>query len=142
MMDSAYPVALRQEEGEIVATSRDLPELLTFGANTAEALASAEDALVVVVLSYVEKGLDLPEPSPLRKGEHLVHLPAPVAAKLSVWRAFLAAGISKSELARRMGLKESEVRRILDPNYGTKLDKLDAAARALGLRLVVRAEAA
>src|SRR3989304_337447 len=59
-----------------------------------------------------------------------------VAAKLAVLESFVAAGISKSELARRLGKDEKEVRRILDPKHPTKLPALTAALRALGKRLV------
>ena len=41
-----------------------------------------------------------------------------------------------------MGRSETEVRRILDPHRGTKIDQLDEAARALGGRLVIHFEAA
>lgn len=141
-MQNAYPVFVQSDDGDLVVRSRDLPELLTFGHDEAEALANAAEALEVVALTYVEKGLPLPSPSKPQEGERLVYLSAPVAAKLAVWQAFVASGLSKSELARRMGVAEGEVRRILDPDYGSKLDKLDLAARALGMRLVVSAEAA
>lgn len=141
-MRSAYPVALAEEEGNIVVRSRDLPELLTFGDDQADALVNAEDALEVVLLSYAEKAMPIPEPSQSAPGEHLVFVSAQVGAKLAVIEAFRAAGISKSELARRMGVAEGEVRRVLDPDYGSKLDKLELAARALGRRLVVALEEA
>jgi antitoxin HicB len=57
--------------------------------------------------------------------------------KLAVLEAFGAAGISKSELARRLGKDEKEVRRMLDPRHPTKLPALTAVLRALGKRLVV-----
>jgi antitoxin HicB len=139
---NAYPVALTDVDGTFVVRSRDLPQFVAFGANAADALANAEEALVVTLLSYMEKAMAIPVPRPAKPGEHFVYLPAPVAAKLTVWQAFQRSGLSKSELARRMGVAETEVRRILDPDYGSKLDKLDAAARALGARLVVRLETA
>src|SRR5580658_5670691 len=73
------------------------------------------------------------------KGRRLVDVAvAPdVAAKLAVLEAFAAAGISKSELARRIDKDEKEVRRILNPRHPTKLPALTAALRALGKRLVV-----
>ncbi|NJL08185.1 MAG: helix-turn-helix domain-containing protein, partial [Methylacidiphilales bacterium] len=54
-----------------------------------------------------------------------------------VWRAWRASGLSKVELARLMGVAETEVRRILDPEHATKLATLEAAARALGHRITV-----
>jgi antitoxin HicB len=40
-------------------------------------------------------------------------------------------------LAKKLGVRETEIRRMLDPDHGTKLDRLDRAMRALGRRLVV-----
>jgi antitoxin HicB len=69
-------------------------------------------------------------------------LPAQLAAKASVYAAWKRAKITKVDLARRLGRNEVEVRRILNPRYGTKLDQLEEAAKALGGRLVVEFEAA
>jgi antitoxin HicB len=97
----------------------------------------AEEALSLVLLTYLERGMPLPKPR--AKGRKLVEIAvAPeVAAKLAVLEAFKDARISKSELARRIGKDEKEVRRILDPKHATKLPVLTAALRALGKRLVV-----
>ena len=97
----------------------------------------AEEALGLVLLNYLERGKPLPKPR--AKGRDLVDISvAPdVAAKLAVLESFAAAGITKTELARRIGKDEKEVRRILDPKHPTKLPALTAALRALGKRLVV-----
>jgi antitoxin HicB len=42
------------------------------------------------------------------------------------------AGISNSELARRMRLDEKEARRILDPHHPTKLPRIEEALSVLG----------
>lgn len=134
----AYAIRITPDGyGEFDAICRDLPQLVTGGRTEAEALASAADALEVVIAGHIDENEDLPSPSPAEPGEHLVLIPAALAAKLAVWRAWKAAGISKTELARRMSVAEGEVRRILDPNHSTKLERLDEAARALGARLVV-----
>jgi antitoxin HicB len=123
--------------GNIVVTFPDVPEVVTQGRGEADARAMAEEALGLVLLSYLVRGKLLPKPR--AKGHNLVDIAvAPdVAAKLAVLESFAAAGISKSELARRIGKDEKEVRRILDPKHLTKLPALTAALRALGKRLVV-----
>ena len=136
-MKTAFPVRLTPLEDEVIVTCRDLPEVVTSGRNEAEALEMAEDAIDVAVSFAIDDGIEVPEPSEPQIGETLVNLPAQTAAKLAVWRAFLAAGISKSELARRLGVGENEARRILSPRYRTKLDRLEEAARALGARIVI-----
>jgi antitoxin HicB len=136
-MKTGYAVQLTSTDGEIVVSCRDLPEVVTSGASESEALEMAEDAIDVVVSAAIDEGLAVPEPTAAKKGEYIVSLPAQTAAKLAVWRAFVAAGITKAELARRLGVGENEVRRILSPRYRTKLDRLEEAARALGTRLVI-----
>jgi antitoxin HicB len=121
----------------LVVSFPDVPEAITQGRDMADARAMAEEALGLVLLAYLERGMPLPKPR--ARGRHLVEIAvAPdVAAKLAVLESFVAAGITKSELARRLGKDEKEVRRILDPKHATKLPALTAALRALGKRLVV-----
>jgi antitoxin HicB len=46
--------------------------------------------------------------------------------------------ITRTELARRLGLQENAVRRLLDLDHRSHLDQLDRALAALGKRLEVR----
>jgi antitoxin HicB len=121
----------------VVVTFPDVPEVITQGRGQADARAMAEEALGLALLAYLECGKPLPKAR--AKGRDLVEISvAPdVAAKLAVLESFAAAGITKSELARRIGKDEKEVRRILDPKHPTKLPALTVALRALGKRLVV-----
>lgn len=99
--------------------------------------ALAADAIAAIVEHRIKEEEDLPEPSAAQPGEHLIALPAQLAAKAAVYRAWKASGLRKTELARMLGRNEGEVRRILDPKHGTKLAQLDEAARALGGSLAV-----
>ena len=56
--------------------------------------------------------------------------------------AMSEAGITKVQLAKRLGVDEKEVRRLLDPHYGSKLPRIAQAIAALGRRLVIGLEAA
>jgi antitoxin HicB len=128
------------DEHGFVVSFPDVPEAITQGDDMADALAMAEEALGLALLTYPQRGMKLPRAK--TKGLTPV-APAPdVSAKLAVLEAFLAADISKSEFARRLGKDEKEVRRILDPTHATKLRPLTEALRALGQRLVVGVEAA
>ena len=123
--------------GNIVVTFPDVPEVVTQGRGDADARTMAEEALGLVLLTYLARGKTLPKPR--ARGRDLVDIAVmpDVAAKLAVLESFAAAGITKTELARRIGKDEKEVRRILDPKHPTKLPALTAALRALGKRLVV-----
>lgn len=137
MILNSYGVSIHEEDGDFVVQCRDLPEVVTSGNSFAEALDLAADAVEVVVLKRIEDELDLPEPSPAEAGEQAIVLPAHLSAKAAVYRAWKASGLRKTELARRMNRNEIEVRRILDPRHGTKLDQLAEAAHALGQQLVI-----
>jgi antitoxin HicB len=137
-----YGASITRERGDFVVSVRDLPEVVTSGSTQEEALELAADAIEVIVEGRLAYNEAVPLPSRIRKREHAVSLPAHLAAKAAVYTAWKDAGVSKSELARRLRRNETEVRRILDPHHGTKLDQLEEAARALGGRLVVSFEAA
>jgi antitoxin HicB len=128
------------DEGAIVVTFPDVPEAITEGDTRADALTMAEDALGVALLAYAD--LKRPLPEARDHGLMPIAVAADVAAKLAVIEAFTASGLTKSDLARRLGVHESEVRRILNPRHATKLQRLVQTLRALGHRLVVRTEAA
>ncbi|SHO64131.1 antitoxin HicB [Pseudoxanthobacter soli DSM 19599] len=136
-----YPVALERDPGgKLQVFARDVPELVTSAWSEAEALEMAADALEVALGSYPIADRDFPPASAPLPGEHLVAPPPAAAAKFVVIAAWRAAGIRKTDLAERLGLAETEVRRILDPDRRTKLERLDEAARALGKRIVIGIE--
>ena len=69
----------------------------------------------------------------------MVRVPAPALsqAKLRVYAAPRAAGITKSELARRLKSSRSQVDRLLDITHHSKLDQIKAAFAAIGKRLAI-----
>ncbi len=136
-----YPVLLTPaEEGGYVVTCRDLPQLVTQGDTEQEALEQAGDAMDEVFATYMVEGMEFPEPSKAKRREHLVAPPAETVAKAALFVAMRQAGISKLQLARRLGIDEKEVRRLLDPHYGSKLPRIAQAISALGQRLVIGLE--
>jgi len=136
-----YPVLLTPaDEGGYVVTCRDLPELVTQGESIDHALEQAADAMDEVFATYLTEGLDLPPPSKARRREHLVAPPAEAVAKAALYVAMRQAGISKVQLAKRLGVDEKEVRRLLDPHYGSKLPRIAKAISLLGQRLVIGLE--
>jgi antitoxin HicB len=139
MKTYAYRAAFEpgDRRGAIVVSFPDVPEAVTQGRSETDARAMAEEALGLVLLAYLKRGKPLPKPRARSRNLVEIAVAPDVAAKLAVLESFAAAGITKSELARRIGKDEKEVRRILDPKHPTKLPALTAALRALGKRLVV-----
>ncbi|UFW80004.1 type II toxin-antitoxin system HicB family antitoxin [Rhizobium sp. SU303] len=128
-----------EKEGGFTVTFADVPEAITEGDDMADARAMAADALGVILLTYLEMGRALPEPT---AGETMIAPEPEIAMKIAVIETFREAGISRSELARRIGKDEKEARRLLDPDVITKLPMLVSALRAMGKRLVIGLEAA
>jgi antitoxin HicB len=136
-----YPVLLiPAEEGGYVVTCRDLPQLVTQGDDEQDALAQAADAMDEVFATYMIEGIDFPEPSKAKRREHVVAPPAETMAKAALYVAMREAGITKTQLAKQLGVDEKEVRRLLDPHYGSKLPRIAHAVSVLGQRLVIGLE--
>ena len=67
----------------------------------------------------------------------MVPVPLWIAGKLALYLAMIERGVNNSELARRLGVRETVVRRMLDPDHDTKSEKIQAALEVPGKRIVV-----
>jgi len=140
MLTFTYPVRLTPDklDGGFVVTCRDVAEAITQGDSVEEALREAEDCLDEAMHARMLNDMEIPQPTDAETGEYLVSVPVGTALKLSVYLAMREDHVSKSELARRMGVDEKEVRRALDPRHPTKAPRLEHALHALGRRVEVR----
>ena len=132
-----YPVVLTPDEGSVLVTFPDVPEAITFGEDTDEALLHAVDALETALSFYVEARKPLPLPSKARRGQQTVRPSALECAKLGVYQAMTEQGIKKAELARRLGWHVPQVDRLFDLKHASRFDQIEAAARALGRHVEV-----
>ncbi len=138
-----YAVALKEDkDGGFVVTCRDLPELITQGDGLQHALAEATDAMDEVFAAYMINDMAFPTPTKAKRRERTVAPPAETVAKAALYTAMHEAGVSKVQLAKKLGVDEKEVRRLLDPHYGSKLPRLAQAIQLLGKRLVIGLEPA
>jgi antitoxin HicB len=133
-----YPVLLIPDGDTVMVKFPDVPEALTFGADEDAALLQAVDALETALSFYVEARKPLPLPSKARRGQRTVRPSALESAKLGLYQAMVDGGIKKSELARRLGWHLPQVDRLFDLRHASRLDQIEAAARALGRTLEVR----
>jgi antitoxin HicB len=127
-------------EGGFVVTCRDLPQLVTQGEGKEDALAEAADAMDEVFAAYMLGGLPFPAPSRAQRGEYPISPPAETVAKAALYVSMRESGVTKIQLAQKLGVDEKEVRRLLDPHYGSKLPRIAQAIRMLGRRLVIGLE--
>jgi antitoxin HicB len=135
-----YPVILTPDEGTILVTFPDVPEAITFGADEDEALLQAIDALESALSFYVDDRKPLPVPSKPKRGQRTVRPSALECAKLGVYQAMTTQGVKKAELARRLGWHMPQVDRLFDLKHASRLDQIEAAARALGKQVEVTIE--
>ena len=141
MSSFAYPATFRRDEAHrVVASFPDFPESHTDGKDLMEAVEEAIDCLGSTIAARIAEKSVIPKPSRLKRGQRLVPAPLWIAGKLALYLAMREQGVSNSELGRRLGVRETVVRRMLDPDHETKSEKLQAALDALGKRIVVVVE--
>ena len=142
-MQFRYPARLQPDDsGELVVSFRDLPECLTSGVDEAAALMEARDALEEAIAGRLDDGEPIPAPSMQRAGEQLIAVPPDMAAKAAFAIALRDSGLSRVAFARRLGVNEKVVRRMLDPHHHTAANRLHKALRMLGQELIVESRAA
>ena len=132
-----YPIELEEDDGTIMVTSPDFPELTTFGEDRTEAQARAVDAFDEAIAARIHQGREIPSPS---RGRNRVRLPTLTAVKVILYQGMKDQGIGKAELARRLGWHLPQVDRVLDVNHRSRLDRMDAALGAIGRHLEVSAK--
>lgn len=130
-----------EEDGAFHAYSAAAPEAIISGATRSEAVAAMREGIAAAVRGRMKLGLDLAPPAaPAPDEDEACVLPAPLAAKATIYAAWRASGLTKVALAERLGCHEKEVRRILDPDHGTGIDRLYEAGRAIGVELLVASQ--
>ncbi|MDE0063737.1 MAG: type II toxin-antitoxin system HicB family antitoxin [Gammaproteobacteria bacterium] len=122
----------RDEDDRYVVAFPDFGWGATDGASREEALAEARDLLRELIAVTMREGKDLPKPSYAVGRCPLVVPPVPIALKAALYGAFRETGKSQRGFAHDLGVAESEVRRMLNPDHATKSATIDRALRQLG----------
>jgi antitoxin HicB len=124
---------IRRERGAgYLVRFPDLEGARTSGDNFEDALAQAADCLAEALAARIKYKKDIPAPSEPKRGMRMIAVPLDLAPKAAVYVAMRDAGVNNSELARRMGVRETIVRRILDPKIATRLETVEQALACLG----------
>ena len=129
----AYPCRLTAgDDGRLLVTFPDLPEAATDGADEAEAMAEAADCLTSALAFRLEHKEAVPTPSPVKRGERQVAPEPTVALKTALHQIAAERGLSIADVARQLGISHPEARRLFDPFYHSKIDKLSQVLATLG----------
>ena len=99
----------------------------------------AVGALEEAVAARISARQDIPV---LSQGKTRVSLPTLTAVKVILYQGMRDQDVGKAELARRLGWHLPQVDRVLDVNHHSRLDQMDTALGAIGLRLEVTSKEA
>lgn len=145
-----YWAVIEGNEGDYQGTVPDVLGAVGVGTTLEEAVESLRESLAVILADLRERG----EPLPVLSAKDQVDLSdleergvytlleiSPIdlnPVSLAIERELKDEGISKGEFARRMGVKQPMVSRIIDPTYwGHSSETLRKVARALGAEMQV-----
>src|SRR5262252_9300225 len=87
--------------------------------------------------SYIATGELLPAASTPETNEEIVSLSALGMAKTALYDAMREQGVGRAELARRLRWHLPQVSRVLDLRHASRMEQVEAALTAIGLRLIV-----
>ena len=61
-----------------------------------------------------------------------------MTAKAALYEAMREAGMNNVALGKKLGVAETEVRRLLSPRHNSKIERLDKALAVFGRHIVVQ----
>lgn len=139
-MPQQYEYAFRlkpDDNGTLLVTSPDFPELATFGENEIDATTRAAEALRDVIGQYMDRGIAIPAPSKPKHGMRVVALPVQLAAKVALWQRVHERKEGQRQVAAELGMDKTQLRRLMDPRQSSRFDDVEAALAKLGGRLAL-----
>lgn len=137
-----YDYAIRFEQDDstpgLAVLCRDLPELNSFGDDKNHALREAEDAIETTLSIYVDQRRVIPQASPALPDEYVIRLSAVTVTKIVLWNEMMAQNMRKADLCKRLGLAQTQGDRLVDFLHTSKMEALEKALEALGVRVFVQ----
>ena len=133
-MQYEYPCDFTPDTAEgdgFVVTFPDFGRGATGAATFKESLILAEDALVVGLSTYIHCDEELPTPSPWVEGQELIGVQPLIAAQLDLYTMMRQQNLSRADLAKRLGVSQAAVKRLLTLNYRTPITQVRRALAAL-----------
>ncbi len=136
-MSRWYEVTLDPDDNDtFFVTVPAFPEISTFGVNLEQARRNGLDAIEEAIAARIAAGDDLPGPArpdeDMRMRGNFVQIPLLVFLKCGLYMRGRAKGITRAELARRMGVHREQVDRLFRIDHNSRLDQIEAAFEAIG----------
>lgn len=138
-MEIRYPVVLEpQDGGGFFVRFPDFDDIFTEGDTEEEALFNASEVLTGMLEAKIEDGDQIPVPSAVEPGAHMIAPDAKAQAALLI--RFTRGDRPLADVARALGTSWPSAKRLEDPAHWPSLKSLDRAAAAMGKRLVLAFE--
>ena len=138
MFTASYPATLLPEaNGGFHVRFAGLPEALTGGRDLADTLSGSQDCLAEALAGRMARNEPIPAPGKPGRGQRLIPVPLYLAPKLALYVFLRESGMPNTELAARLKVSETVIRRMLNPRHATKPEKIQAALEALGKRMIL-----
>ena len=145
-MKYTFPCNIRPDEEEggwgFVVSFPDIYGATTGGKTFKESIILAEDCMVVALSAYIDLGHELPTPSLYQDGQELLTVQPIIAAQLDLYTAMREQGISRADLAERLGVGKECVDRLMSLDYCTPIGEVLKALKVVGCELTVAEQVA
>lgn len=129
-----YPYVSKREGKSMVVHFPDVPGATTQVDPGEDFDELVSDCLVAALGGYVARRL--PPPRPSTSGTHsTITLDILTSAKLALAMALSDSGMSNVNLAEHMGVNEKIIRRLLDLDHVSRIDRLESALAYFNLQL-------
>ena len=134
-----YPIVMTPDDnGTLLVTCPDLPEVTTFGEDEEDAQQRAIDAIEEALAARIAHRKEIPAGSPARNAV-TVALPPLTSAKVELYLAAMEQGVTKATLRRELGLHGPQVDRLFNVRHSSKIEEIDRALHTMGKRLEITA---
>ncbi|WP_119344651.1 type II toxin-antitoxin system HicB family antitoxin [Facilibium subflavum] len=126
----------KDDNGEYLVTFPDVPEAVTTVDSLDDLQAQAIDALISAFDFYI--GNKKPIPIPKKANKEFIILPTTLASKIYLYNEWLASNLKKVDIANKMGMKPSNLERLFNLRYRSKMEAIEQAINILGKHLDVQ----
>ena len=131
-----YPYEMEPEGDSIIVSFPDVPGAVTQIDPDENFEALVHDCLVAALGGYIVLRRPIPRPS-AAYGRPLVSLDVLASAKLALASALAEANMTNVCLAQELGVSEKVIRRLLDLDHVSRIDRLEDALAFFNRRLEV-----
>jgi len=129
-----YALCIEKDADYFLLTLPDIPEVTAVAYDEADIQKEALDAFELALDFYTDSGRAIPLPQKNLTADltETLQVPTTLAAKIYLYNEWLSSGKSKKELAESIHVKPSNLNRLFDFRYKSKMEAIEMALKGLG----------